>query len=299
MLKIGIYGFGGVGSAIYNELQEYKELYILVDKERFEKYEKEEFIINDKKVFPKFITEGKLDLIIVAVKNYQLKDALPNLKLFMKPDTVILPLLNGITAHDTIKDYYPKHRILYGVINVESNKVGNVCHTSKIINLQYGDKYNYVLRWPLIEMRRIFNKYNINNHIYQNMQRRVWHKWTLNLAINQISALMNATYLDMSHPLILDTFNDIFDEVYEVSKYYNVGLTIDDINDIKKICEDFSSNRVTSLTIDVNNNKENELDYFGKELINRAKKANIEVKANKTVYNLVKAYSENKKRKGY
>ena len=299
MLKIGIYGFGGVGSAIYNELQDYKELYILVDKVRFEKYEKEEFIINDKRVFPKFITEGKLDLIIVAVKNYQLNDALPNLKLFMKPDTVILPLLNGITAHDTIKDYYPKHRILYGVINVESNKVGNICHTSKIINLQYGDKYNYVLRWPLIEMRRIFNKYNINNHIYQNMQRRVWHKWTLNLAINQISALMNATYLDMSHPLILDLFNDIFDEVYEVSKYYNVGLTIDDINDIKKICEDFSSDRVTSLTIDVNNNKENELDYFGKELIERAKLANIEVKANKTVYNLVKAYSENKKRKGY
>ena len=299
MLKIGIYGFGGVGSAIYNELQDYKELYILVDENRKLKYEKEEFIINDKRVFPKFITEGKLDLIIVAVKNYQLKDALPNLKIFMKPDTVILPLLNGITAHDTIKDYYPKHRILYGVINVESNKVGNICHTSKIINLQYGDKYNYVLRWPLIEMRRIFNKYNINNHIYQNMQRRVWHKWTLNLAINQISALMNATYLDMSHPLILDTFNDIFDEVYEVSKYYNVGLTIDDINDIKKICEDFSSDRVTSLTIDVNNNKENELDYFGKELIKRAKLANIEVKTNKTVYNLVKAYSENKKRKGY
>ena len=99
--------------------------------------------------------------------------------------------------------------------------------------------------------------------------------------------------------LFQETFNDIFDEVYEVSKYYNVGLTIDDINDIKKICEDFSSDRVTSLTIDVNNNKENELDYFGKELINRAKKANIEVKANKTVYNLVKAYSENKKRKGY
>lgn len=299
MLKIGIYGFGGVGSAIYNELQDYKELYILVDENRKLKYEKEEFIINDKRVFPKFITEGKLDLIIVAVKNYQLKDALPNLKLFMKPNTVILPLLNGITAHDTIKDYYPKHRILYGVINVESNKVGNICHTSKIINLQYGDKYNYVLRWPLIEMRRIFNKYNINNHIYQNMQRRVWHKWTLNLAINQISALMNATYLDMSHPLILDTFNDIFDEVYNVSKYYNIGLTIDDINDIKKICEDFSSDRVTSLTIDVNNNKENELDYFGKELIERAKLANIEVKANKTVYNLVKAYSENKKRKGY
>lgn len=299
MFKIGIYGFGGVGSAIFNELQDYRELYVLVDEERKEKYEKEEFIINDKKVSPKFITYGKLDLIIIAVKNYQLKAALPNLKSFMKPETVILPLLNGISAHDVIKDYYPKHRILYGVINVESNKVGNVCKTSKIINLQYGDKYNYVLRWPLIEMRKIFNRYNINNHIYQNMQRRVWHKWTLNLAINQVSALMDATYLEMSHPLILNTFYDIFEEVYEVSKYYNIGLTIDDIEDIKKRCDDFKSDRVTSLTIDVRNNRENELDYFGAELVKIANEANIEVKATKTVYNLVKAYSENKKRKGY
>jgi 2-dehydropantoate 2-reductase len=297
MLKIGIYGFGGVGSAIYNELQDYKELYILVDKVRFEKYEKEEFIINDRKVSPKFITEGKLDLIIIAVKNYQLKDALPNLKLFMKPDTVILPLLNGITAHDTIKDYYPKHRVLYGVINVESNKVGNVCKASNIINLQYGDKYNYYLRYPLIEIRKILNKYNINNHIYQNMERRVWHKWCLNLAINQISALMDATYSDMSHPLILEVFNDVFDELYKVSKYYNVGLTISDIEEIKDICKNFNSNRVTSLTIDVRENRRNELEYFGLELIKKADIANISVPVNKTIYNLVKAYSDNKKRK--
>ena len=75
----------------------------------------------------------------------------------MKPDTVILPLLNGITAHDTIKDYYPKHRILYGVINVESNKVGNICHTSKIINLQYGDKYNYVLNFNYFYIFFVFD----------------------------------------------------------------------------------------------------------------------------------------------
>ena len=299
MLKIGIYGLGGVGCAIYNELQDYKELYVLVDEVRLEKYKNQELIINDKVVHPNYVSDGKMDLIIVSVKNYQLKDALPGIKPFLKSDTVILPLLNGITAHDVIKDYYPNYRVLYGVINVESNKVGNICHTSKIINLQYGDKYNYVLRWPLIEMRKIFNRYNINNHIYQNLQRRVWHKWTLNLAINQISALMDATYLEMSHPLILDTFNDIFDEVFEVSKYYNIGLTEEDIEEIKDRCKNFNSNRVTSLTIDVRNNRENELDYFGLELIKKAQAANIDARVNKTVYNLVKAYSENKKRKGY
>jgi len=297
MLKIGIFGLGGVGCAILNELHEYKELYVLVDELRKDKYEKSSLIINDNIIKPRYITRGYMDLIIVCLKNYQLESSLNDLKPFINSKTVILPLLNGITAHDRIKSYYPNNRILYGVINVESNKVGNICKTSKIINLQYGDKYNYILRYPLIEMRKIFNKYNINNHIYQNMERRVWHKWCLNLAINQISALMDATYSDMSHPLILDVFNDVFDEVYNVSKYYNVGLTKSDIDEIKDICKNFNSNRVTSLTIDVRENRRNELEYFGLELIKKADIANISVPVNKTIYNLVKAYSDNRKRK--
>ncbi len=297
MLKIGIFGLGGVGCAILNELHEYKELYVLVDENRKERYEKSSLIINDNIIKPRYITRGYMDLIIVCIKNYQLESSLNDLKPFINSKTVILPLLNGITAHDRIKSYYPNNRILYGVINVESNKVGNICKTSKIINLQYGDKYNYNLRYPLIEIRKIFNKYNINNHIYQNMERRVWHKWCLNLAINQISALMDATYNDMSHPLILEVFNDVFDEAYKVSKYYNVGLTLSDIDEIKDICKNFNSERVTSLTIDVRENRRNELEYFGLELIKKADIANISVPVNKTIYNLVKAYSDNKKRK--
>ena len=299
MLKIGIYGMGGVGCAIYNELKDYKEIYVLVDEIRKEKYEKMDLIINDEIIKPRYITEGKMDLIIVSVKNYQLMDALPGIKPFIKHDTVLLPLLNGVTSRDIIKDYFKNNRVLYGVINVESNKVNNIVKTGGIKNLQYGDEYNYNLRYPLMEMRLLFNKYHINNHIYPNMKRRQWHKWALNLAINQVSALCNATYLDMSHPLILDTFKDIFNEVYNVSLFYNIGLTKDDIDDLYNMCKNFNSDRVTSLTIDVRENRDNEIDYFGKELINKAKKANIKVSVNKTIYNLVKAYSENKKRKGY
>ena len=295
MFKIGIYGFGGVGCAIYNELKEYNDIYVLVDEKRKLRYEKEGLIINDVNVYPKYITCGYMDLIIISVKNYQLEEALPSLNKFINKNTIILPLLNGITAHDVIQNYYPHNRILYGVINVESNKVGNRCTTGGVINLQYGDRYNYHLRYPLIEIRKIFNKYHIKNNIYHNTLKRVWHKWALNLAINQISALCNATYKDMSHPLLLNTFNDIFNEVLNVSNYYNIGLTKEDVDDLNEMCANFNSNRVTSLTLDVNKNKENEIDSFGLELIDLAKNAGIDVPVNKTIYNLVKSYSENKK----
>ena len=71
-MKIGIFGMGAVGCSIYEELQEYKELYILVDEERLDKYKKG-FIINDVLYHPNLKTNIIVDLLILCVKNYQLK----------------------------------------------------------------------------------------------------------------------------------------------------------------------------------------------------------------------------------
>ena len=40
-MKIGIFGMGAVGAAIYNELNEYNDLYILCDENRKNKYDKD------------------------------------------------------------------------------------------------------------------------------------------------------------------------------------------------------------------------------------------------------------------
>ncbi|MCR5349364.1 MAG: hypothetical protein K6E20_00075, partial [Acholeplasmatales bacterium] len=75
-MKIGIFGFGGVGSSLYNEMHDYKDLYVLVDEKRYIKYKNNPVIINDITYYPNYIKEGKMDLIIVTVKNYDLDKAL-------------------------------------------------------------------------------------------------------------------------------------------------------------------------------------------------------------------------------
>ena len=295
-MKIGIFGFGAVGASIYNELHDYKDLYILMDGNRKEKY-KDGITINGKNYNPNIITNGIMDLVIVSVKNYSLEEALPSLKNFIDTSTIILPLLNGITARDVILKYYPNNNVLYGLIFVESNKDGLNVETSKIINICFGEKNNEVIKDYLLEIKNIFDKYNVNNEICKNMLAKQYSKWMLNLGINQISALCNATYKDMSHPLIKEVLYQIFGEVYEVSKAYNVGMSDDDYNKIKERCEHFTSNRVTSLTMDFNNNDRNELDAFSYTLLKLAKEKNIKCPVNELLYKLLKAKDDNNKRK--
>lgn len=295
-MKIGIFGMGAVGASILNEMGKYNELYVLVDEKRLAK--NKELIINDVVFTPNYITKGKMDLIIVCVKNYHLEKALPDIARFVDEKTIILPLLNGITAHDVLSNYFKNNRVLYGVINVEANKIDNVIKTSKIINLQFGYEFNNPILDEIKQIKDVFDEFNINNNVYENMKRRVWLKWMLNMGINQISALCNATYKDMSHPLLKELMTDIFKEVYNVSLAYNIGLTDDDLNETIKRMDKFNSNRVTSLTIDFNNNSENELDSFSKTLIDIAKMKNIPTPINEVLYKLLKSYDENKRQKG-
>ena len=68
-MKIGIFGMGAVGCSIYEELQEYKELYILVDEERLDKY-KNGFIINDVLYHPNLKTNIIVDLLVKVGKEH-------------------------------------------------------------------------------------------------------------------------------------------------------------------------------------------------------------------------------------
>lgn len=283
-IKIGIFGMGSVGASIYNELNGYPNLYALLDEKRIDGYKKNPLIIKGNVINLNMTSDKKMDFIIVCVKVYHLDKALEDLKPFVNDRTIILPILNGIDAHDLIKAKFPKNRVLFGAINVESNKELNIVKTSKIMNLQFGDEFNYVLREPLIKIKKIFDYYHIVNNIYHNLKRRVWLKWIMNLAINQISAYGNYTYKDMSDKDTLELMYRIFDEGYMVAQAYNIGITRGDIDELKYRCSLFESDRVTSLTLDVNKGGLNEAKIFGGRMLELAEAKNIDIPNNRMVY---------------
>ena len=295
-MRIGIFGFGAVGITLFSQLDGYGDLYILSSSDRYDRL-KREAIVNNITYKPTVTTNGLMDLIIVSVKNYDLDQAIIDLKPFVKKETIILPLLNGITAREKLQKAFPDNNVLYGLVYTESNKSDNVVKTSNIINLCFGEKDNTVIKDYLLDIKKIFDKYKIKNEIPKNMEAKCWTKWMLNLGINQISALINATYNDMTNPLLKELLFDIFDEVYEVSKAYNVGLTKEDIDSLHERVNAFNSDRVTSLTLDFNKGGKNELDIFGPTLIKLAEDKNIDVPINKTIYRLIKSFDEIKNKK--
>lgn len=292
-MKIGIFGCGAVGLSVtgmlYNDNKD--DIYLLVKDKYYDLY-KDGIIVNGSHYNVNITDNIKMDYIILAVKNYDLDKALIDMSTFVSNNTKILPLLNGIVAHDKIKDYYKDNIVYYGMIRIEANRIdyNNVC-CSNIGEIAFGNEYNYNLTNDIIILRDIFLKSYINVDVSLDMKRAVWKKWMLNIGINQVSALTNATYKDMHSLYHEKLLYNLMSEIVLLAKYENINLTYDDVNYFILESKKWNSDRVTSLTCDFMNKRRNELDYFSKTALDLASKHNINLPYNNAIYLALKAIS--------
>ena len=62
--------------------------------------------------------DGPSDLVIIAVKGYDLAQALKDIKYQVGPETIILPVLNGIDSEKRTADVYGQEHVLYSYMRV-------------------------------------------------------------------------------------------------------------------------------------------------------------------------------------
>ena len=127
-----ICGIGAVGSIYANKINEYDGncLKVLVDKKRLENYTKSPKIFNGKPLNFNYIlpenNDYKADLIIIATKFDALNDVIKNIKNFVKEDTIIMSLLNGVTSEEIIaQEYGWTHTLLSYFIGHSAMRTGN------------------------------------------------------------------------------------------------------------------------------------------------------------------------------
>lgn len=293
-MKIGIFGSGAVGISIAAHIYDYDpNIIYLCARDRHYESLNNGVTYNGKHYDINRTQEMAMDYLIVCVKNYDLESSLDDMKYFISDKTIILPLLNGITAHDVIRNKYLKNRILYGMIRIEANINGKEVNSSEIGLISFGDKYNIDNNY-LDELKNIFDKSNINSNIPEDMIRAVWLKWMLNIGINQVSALTKSTYKDMHHEYLQELLYNLFQEIVALAKLEGVYLSIDDCDYFIKESKTWDSNRYTSLACDfINKKPKNELEYFSGEALRRAKKHNLNLPYNEFMYKCLKAMSDN------
>lgn len=289
--KVLVCGIGAIGSIYANAINEYdsKNLRILVDKKRLENYTQNPKIFNGKPLNFNYIlpdaTDFKADLIIIATKFDGLNDVIKNMANFVKNDTVIISLLNGVTSEEIIsKKYGWKNLPIAYYIGHSAMRDGNNITHDGIGTIVFGINDKTKTSEECIErIKKYFDKAKIEYKIPKDMPHAYWLKYMLNVSSNQPSAILRMTFGDMqSNKKFMEFLVKIMKEVQAIAKAEGIKNTDKMIDEALKSFSKMTADGKPSTLQDVEGHRKTEVDMFAGTMIEFGKKHNIP-----TPYNMV------------
>lgn len=279
-MEVRIIGAGAVGMAVAYKLKGHCDLAFIVDSERKARYA-EGLFYNDEPFEVGLVTpeecNSSADLVIVAVKNFQMNSALDTISPFVGDNTTILPLLNGISSESVLSARFGKEKVLYGLItDLSSNHSGNrtKCFSDggTIIFGEYDNSKSRRVECLSMLFEESKQKYKASDDIHHDK----WWKFMLNTCFNTISAILEADYHAISGSRnVINSAYIVAKEVQRVAIKESVNITDDDIDRMITRLLSLTDSGKTSMLQDVLAHRDTENEYFAGAVSRIGKKDNI------------------------
>jgi 2-dehydropantoate 2-reductase len=295
--NIYLVGLGALGGLIASKLHDAfpEAVKIIADMKRQQAIQREGLSVNGKAISFQFITpgegHGEANLIIVAVKNAQLAQAIQDIKSFIGESTIVISLLNGISSEETIGNAIGDQHILYaygiGMDAVRDSSGIRYTNPGKIV---FGEKENQELSERVLFIKGLFDKAQIPYNIPVDMYRALWTKFMMNTGINQVSAILRAPYGEFIVPgEARDLMLAAAREVMTLAAHYGVHLNQADIDEFLKIVATLNPAGKTSMLQDVEAGRETEVELFAGTVLQMAKKYDLQTPVNEGLYQQIRS----------
>lgn len=230
----------------------------------------------------------KYDLIIIAVKSYDLSNACNNIKGTVKNDTVLMSLLNGVDSEKIIGSIFGIERVIGSVAFIGSQilEAGVISHTASgmiTIGELDGSKSK-----RCEEILNIFESAKIPIKLSENIQKDIWAKMVWNTGFNAITALTGSLVSDvLSIPESRKIVEMAMKETVDAADKKGIRLSDDLVE--KTISKTLKAGEIkTSMLQDRENGKAMEIDSINGAIVRLGHEMNIHVPVNETLYGVIK-----------
>ena len=265
-MKTVIIGRGSVGTNVAYNLRNVPDVSFAVDKER-EFRTINSIVFNGEKLsIPTIVPDestGKVDLIIIAVKNFQLESTFPVIEPLLGENTIILPLLNGIESERVLSERYGEERVIYAFIsNLSVVREGNNVSSFSKGRITMGEKDNS-LSERILKLKDFFEANGQDVVVPEDIHHEKWLKFMTNTCFNTLTALLEADYdATGSNRDMIRAARLIAKEVQSVGRRRGVELTSDDIETMIRNTSMLSGKGRSSMLEDMLSGRETENRYF-------------------------------------
>jgi 2-dehydropantoate 2-reductase len=137
------------------------------------------------------------DLILLSCKAYDLENAITSFAPAVGPETVILPLLNGMRHLNALDERFGATRVLGGlcVISTVMEPGGGIAHLNKLHVLAFGERDGS--RSARVEaIAAAFSGGNFVTRLTETILQEMWEKWVFIATCAGVTCLMRSTIGD-------------------------------------------------------------------------------------------------------
>ena len=263
---------------------------LAVDRERKSRYRSDGRFFNGERFdFPLYYPaedEGFApDLVIFATKSWQLIEAAKMVEKSLAPETIILPLLNGISATERLKNIFPDNRVLYGYFIGHASVRKNHRITHDGVGADHlGYRDNREIAPEVAAIAELWQDAGIDCVIEPDMDKAIWKKYILNVGVNQSTAYFEVNYGDLrKNPEKLAFAEKLMREALSVAQKLGIDLDDSAVTNAMDVILSMPKDAETSMYQDVKNSRPTEVDIFAGTLCKMAAKLSLTLPANQEV----------------
>lgn len=140
------------------------------------------------------------DLVIFAVKDQQLAEAIDEASGVVGAETIILSILNGLDSEERIAERYGDDRVLLCVaMAMDAQRDGGDIIFRQAGRLVFGRPRNDEVAEDVAAVQRALTRAGLAWETPSDMRRMMWWKFMVNVGINQASAVLQLPYGAFQH----------------------------------------------------------------------------------------------------
>lgn len=135
---------------------------------------------------------GGFDVILLAVKAYQLEAAIADLAAHVSEGSMILPVLNGMRHMDALRTRFGAARVLGGAARIATtlDERGRIVDQANFHDLSYGE-WSGERSARIVALDQFMKGAGFDARLSTDIEREMWEKWAMLASLGAITCLMD------------------------------------------------------------------------------------------------------------
>jgi 2-dehydropantoate 2-reductase len=294
--RIAVCGAGAVGSAYLARLQAVPgtAVAVVAGGARRERLEREGLLVNGQPVAVTCRAPGEegpaADLLLVAVKQHHLDQAIADARGVVGPETIVVSALNGIASEGALARAFGAEKVLHAfVVGNDLVREGSRTRYTQLGRMVLGAASNDPADPRVLAVKDLLDRAGIAAVVPPDIHREQWWKFMLNVGVNQVSAVLRAPYAAFALPEVQALTRAAAREVLALAGPEGIALGPEDVERIFPTVGALGPTGKTSMLQDVEAGRKTEVEIFAGTVVELGEKHGIATPVNRMLGELIRA----------